>query len=378
MAAAERPAAERTAPFPTPPSWAEIVRRGMNPPVVQPHPSPASRHSHTAHILQLYRDCVARGTWAKLILETRGGEEEINFFCSPQPGAAATQAAEAFHKQAKKKCPANKRRRERAKRRREAWREKKSQYTQAGNTTAAADLTAAAYMTTTALAADNSMVAPSAAEVAPVMAATARTAAARTATARTAAARTAAARTAAATTEAPEPGAARTVAVATAEDVEVGTAASAAACPSTATVFLRERSKACAGERRSSARASLLSKRRDSMASGSPENLRRANSMEEMNYSFRIELEPDEFQREEERDVAVEREREATSEIPPPPQPRDHFPIRLLNKHPDWFLCSTCLRRHHRINALQCVKCDEKHGKIYKRQSTRALHFILP
>jgi hypothetical protein len=28
---------------------------------------------------------VARGTWAKLILETREGEEEINFFCSPQP-----------------------------------------------------------------------------------------------------------------------------------------------------------------------------------------------------------------------------------------------------------------------------------------------------
>ena len=66
----------------------------------------------------------------------------------------------------------------------------------------------------------------------------------------------------------------------------------------------------------------------------------------------------------------------ATTWIPQPPQPRDHFPIRVLNKHPDWFLCSTCLCGQHRINALQCVRCDEKHGKLSKRSSAGAIHFI--
>jgi hypothetical protein len=58
-------------------------------------PGPASKHSPplSAHILQLYKDCVAKGIRSKLIFETRGGEEEYSFFCSPQPEAATTAAA---------------------------------------------------------------------------------------------------------------------------------------------------------------------------------------------------------------------------------------------------------------------------------------------
>jgi len=59
----------------------------------------------------------------------------------------------------------------------------------------------------------------------------------------------------------------------------------------------------------------------------------------------------------------------ATTGIPQTPKPRDHFPIRMINKHHNWFLCSTWLSRQHRIIALQCVRCKEKHGKIYNRSS---------
>ncbi len=104
---------EHTVPLPSPPTWAEMVRRGTTLPLGQPRtleyyffipwgqppshtpPGPASRHSPllSAHILQLYQDCVAKGIRAKLVFETRVGEEEYSFFCSPQPEAASTAAA---------------------------------------------------------------------------------------------------------------------------------------------------------------------------------------------------------------------------------------------------------------------------------------------
>ncbi len=79
---------EHSVPPPSPPTWAEMVRRGTTLPLGQPpshtHPGPARRHSPplSAHILQLYQDCVAKGIRAKLIFETRGGEEEYSFFSS--------------------------------------------------------------------------------------------------------------------------------------------------------------------------------------------------------------------------------------------------------------------------------------------------------
>jgi hypothetical protein len=55
------------------------------------------------------------------VFETRGGDEEYSFFCSPQPRAtAATTAAGSSYRKGRKKCPPNKRQRERARTRREA------------------------------------------------------------------------------------------------------------------------------------------------------------------------------------------------------------------------------------------------------------------
>ncbi len=107
-------------------TWAGVVK-GQPPPAVSPGPSPPS----SSHLLQLYKDCVARGTWARLIFETKGGEEELSFSCRVLAGAAtskaaneATAAPRASKKQGKKR-PANKRRRERARRRRQAWEERR-------------------------------------------------------------------------------------------------------------------------------------------------------------------------------------------------------------------------------------------------------------
>jgi hypothetical protein len=97
-------------------TWAGVVK-GQPPPAVSPGPSPPT----SAHLLQLYKDCVARGPWAGLIFETKVGEEELSFSCRVQAGAATLKAATAAPRASKKqgkKRPANERRRERARRRR--------------------------------------------------------------------------------------------------------------------------------------------------------------------------------------------------------------------------------------------------------------------
>ena len=99
------------APPPVHPTWAGVVK-GQPPPVVSPGPSPPA-----ARLLQLYRDCVARGTWARLCFETKGGEEELGISC--RVGGAATGASK------KQGRPANERRKERARRRRRAWEERR-------------------------------------------------------------------------------------------------------------------------------------------------------------------------------------------------------------------------------------------------------------
>jgi len=209
-------------------------------------------------------------------------------------------------------------------------------------------LNAAEFTTISAWAVDYFVVAASAAVVAAATAA---------------AARIAPAMMAAAITEAAAPGVARTSAVPIAEDVKTGTASSAAACLLTAKIALQEFSKACAGERRSSARASLLAKRRDSLGSDSPEKLRRGNSMEEMNFSLRIELEADELQQE--GDVAAARKINATSGIPEPPPSR-------LPVHPGWLRCSKC-GTHHRANVIQCFFFVVKNRESWSRCSLKEL-----
>ena len=73
------------APPPVHPTWAGVVK-GQPPPAASPGPSPPA-----ARLLQLYRDCVARRTWARLCFETTGGEEELSFLC--RVGGAATSTA---------------------------------------------------------------------------------------------------------------------------------------------------------------------------------------------------------------------------------------------------------------------------------------------
>ena len=99
----------------TPPfqrTWAGVVK-GQPPPSVTPFPLPPL----AARLLQLYKDCVARGTWARLCFETKGGEEELSISC--RVGGAATGASK------KQGRPANERRKERARRRRRAWEERR-------------------------------------------------------------------------------------------------------------------------------------------------------------------------------------------------------------------------------------------------------------
>ena len=104
------------APPPVHPTWAGVVK-GQPPPAASPGPSPPA-----GRLLQLYKDCVARRTWARLCFETTGGEEELSFLCRVGGAATSTATKGSSKKQGR---PANKRRRERARRRREAWVERR-------------------------------------------------------------------------------------------------------------------------------------------------------------------------------------------------------------------------------------------------------------
>jgi hypothetical protein len=66
-----------------------------------------------------------------------------------------------------------------------------------------------------------------------------------------------------------------------------------------------------------------------------------------------------------------------TSLSPPEAPNLKKYPMSYLPAHPDWFLCLTCKGGRHQIQDLQCMKCDEKHGKMNKRPAEhRALHFV--
>ncbi len=67
----------------------------------------------------------------------------------------------------------------------------------------------------------------------------------------------------------------------------------------TTAAALRERSKVWAGERRSSARASVLEQRRNSLVSASQESPEKLRGAEDLNESFRIQFEEGDMQREE-------------------------------------------------------------------------------
>ena len=275
---------ERTVPPPSP-SWAEMVRRGIHPQsrsTLPPPPAPAGHHpSHPfAHLLNLYRGCVAEGRWARFTLETRCGEEEFSFTCSGRPAAAAAgpiPAAPTTRRHVRKRPP-NQRRREKERRRQEVRKEKRTADHAAALSEAAgaaAALPAAAVPTAPVPTAP--AVPAAAVQEADVPAATVTAAGSNPAAdVRVAAIPTAAAQDAAVPSTAIPQAAVAVAAIPTAVTVPAAAAAATAAAVLSAasTVALRERTKAAAGERRASARSSVLAKRRDVNEMGPPETLR--------------------------------------------------------------------------------------------------------
>jgi hypothetical protein len=106
------------------------------------------------------------------------------------------------------------------------------------------------------------------------------------------------------------------------EDVGIGTAVSVKAVTTTAAA-LRERNKVWAGERRSSARASVFNQRRNSVISETQESPEKIRDGDNMKNSFRIQFEDSELQQEQ-------------------------------------FICSSCLSAHHDIEQSFCIFCGWK------------------
>ena len=75
------------------------------------HSRPAASPAMSTRLLGVYRQCVERGIWARIQLETRESIEEVTFSCSE---------TSVFPKKTKK-CPPNVRRQQYNRERREAW-----------------------------------------------------------------------------------------------------------------------------------------------------------------------------------------------------------------------------------------------------------------
>jgi hypothetical protein len=88
----------------------------------------------STRLLGVYRQCVERGIWARIQLETRGGVEEVTFSCSETA---------VFPKKTKKRPP-NARRQQYNIERREAWLNKQKIHASGSGPTSAASATAAA------------------------------------------------------------------------------------------------------------------------------------------------------------------------------------------------------------------------------------------
>ena len=297
--------------------------RGVQPPVgvtvnsAPPLPAPARPcpSPKLAQLLALYRECLADGTWARVILETRDGEEELSFCCSSLYRAAPSSAAPTTTRKQGKQRPANERRR----RRQQAWRESK-------NARAAA----------TAPAATAAVESTAVAEV-PTAAATAPAA-------------TAAARNAGAAMEA-------------ASTVKTGVATAQTAPPPA------KRLKVSVAATRASARAAVVAKRRDPEFSlESPEILRGHSCEGQLNESLRIESQVMQREEEEEKDESMEKEKEKEREEqkenepqaelkpPPPPPPWSKF----FSHNSLRVLCTKCFQGNHHVRAPYCVQCDNE------------------
>ena len=322
---------ERTVPPPSP-SWAEMVRRGRHPQSVNsPPPAPAEHHPSPpfAHLLNLYRRCVAEGRWARFTLETKYCEEEFSFTCSGRSAAATPSPSAPSTQKRCRKRPPNQRRREKERRRQEVQKENRRAAHVAALSAAAGLATASSAAISAAPVSVAAAVQEAAGQVAAVPTAATLAAAVPTAATQLAAVPPPAAvqvvavpraalQVAAGTATAVSTAAVPVAAVLRAAAVPVAAAAEAAsfsaavpAAAERATAALRQRTKTAAGERRASARTSVLAKRRDSSVIGTPETLR-CPEMEVPELELSLDLgerdsvfppSPGEVQREKEEDV---------------------------------------------------------------------------
>jgi hypothetical protein len=171
------------------------------------------------------------------MFETDGGEEELSFSCRVKGGAA--RAATETSKKQGAKCPTNQRRKEWVRRRRKAWEERRRVSATADAATATAAAVAATIEVATTAARGGGANPLSVVERAVVLAAPVNT-------------------------EVKEASAAATVALVE----EVSTSATAAdSAAASATVAVLQRAKVAVWERRTSARAQILARRRESEGS---------------------------------------------------------------------------------------------------------------
>jgi hypothetical protein len=313
----------------------------------------------STRLLGVYRQCVERGIWARIQLESRGGVEEVTFSCSETA---------VFPKKTKKRPP-NARRQQYNRERREAWLNKQKIHASGSGPTSAASATAAAKGAAATKPTAEAAAAKTTAAVS-VTAASSRGAAAAKATAADSA--TAAPLTGAA--------AAKTTAAASATSAPATAAATTTGEAATATPP-RKKMKA-PDATRCSTRSTVTAKRQ---AMASPENQRAAtDSNNDLDLALNLDLDLDR-----DLDSPTATAISATAVVPgtaapaapsctPPEAPNlKKYPMSYLPAHPDWFLCLTCKGGRHQIQDLQCMKCDEKHGKMNKRPAEhRALHFV--
>ncbi len=85
------------------------------------------------HVLALYLESITTGAWARLLLETGGGDEQIDFSCTNPPQVRAHGS----------KCTTNAGRRERQKHGSDAWMKKRKAATAAAATSGRASKQAA-------------------------------------------------------------------------------------------------------------------------------------------------------------------------------------------------------------------------------------------
>ena len=145
-----------------------------------------------------------------------------------------------------------------------------------------------------------------------------------------------------------------------------------------------KRKKSSAEATRASARASVISRKREASGSlESPEKIRDLRPQDQLNESFKIDLEDPALQREEESDEKETEEKETEEketaeekemveekadeeeeaqkpklQPPPPPPPWSKY----FSKNSFRVICVKCFEGNHHVRAPYCVHCDNELG----------------